>query len=548
MEDIVTSLFNRVKTGFTDRLKTKNIDINLTNDLLDEIIGKLEFIIKSLPKDKPDNENNDFSDNYEQAQIELLKSNLYIAELKRFEKKLSGDASLKNVPITSSLDSADNLSKSIDSTDEIEGGRKKIIDRPKTVLLDGLTEKGSTSLTKTLKPLFDDVIKAIKTSNGFDEKNLQKLLEDLQKPQESIFDSLADLIPSVFGIPGRRGKPEKPKSKSTPKKGPKPKGVPIPGGNKTDKPKSSKPAPSKPATPSPKGGPKGGGLARFFLPVVTAIEAVSNISDSIGELQEKETLGTAQKLTTGGMALAGGAADIISSLDPTSWGIDKMLGYDVFGEGLLKEGLNIIGAKEEDQTMGESLRGRFVDFFESYNQALDEGAKYPEKITNNQFDSVDILPYLNMIGKVLPTTGMPLYIDALTKTPGTQKPIPTDASPPVPLKDGGIVTEPTKAVVGEAGPEAVLPLNDYFNPENFNISNDTLKKIVDNTGTTNTTLKQLTDAIFKLASIFDKKMSSTTSNTTLINGSGGQAKEQTPASHVAASNVDPIRRVRAKFA
>ena len=35
--------------------------------------------------------------------------------------------------------------------------------------------------------------------------------------------------------------------------------------------------------------------------------------------------------------------------------------------------------------------------------------------------------------------------------------ISTSKRPPVALAEGGIVTEPTKAIVGEAGPEAVLP-------------------------------------------------------------------------------------------
>jgi hypothetical protein len=113
----------------------------------------------------------------------------------------------------------------------------------------------------------------------------------------------------------------------------------------------------------------------------------------------------------------------------------------------------------------------------------------------------------------------------------------------VPLAKGGVVTQPTTALVGEAGKEAVIPLEKYFNGKDFSLSNNTLDKIASNTGSTNEVLKMLGQAIFKLAQAYETK--SKNSNNIVING---QQQSPTPsASQVAATNVDPIRRIRAQF-
>jgi hypothetical protein len=116
------------------------------------------------------------------------------------------------------------------------------------------------------------------------------------------------------------------------------------------------------------------------------------------------------------------------------------------------------------------------------------------------------------------------------------------------MADGGIVTTPTKALIGEAGPEAVLPLEKmfkgFFDGKNDGISNKTLESIASNTGTTNDALGNLTNAIFKLAQTFAKQQSS--NNNIFVNG---QKQNDIPsASQIAATNVDPIRNIRAQFA
>ena len=117
-----------------------------------------------------------------------------------------------------------------------------------------------------------------------------------------------------------------------------------------------------------------------------------------------------------------------------------------------------------------------------------------------------------------------------------------------PMADGGIVTEPIKAIVGEAGPEAVIPLDKYFDPKQFTLSNTTLEQIAHNTNTTNQSLKILGEAILKLAQIFDKKISSNNGGSNIIVNSGSQANQYPSASQVAAANIDPIRQVRMQFA
>lgn len=113
-----------------------------------------------------------------------------------------------------------------------------------------------------------------------------------------------------------------------------------------------------------------------------------------------------------------------------------------------------------------------------------------------------------------------------------------------PMKDGGIVKEPIKAIVGEAGPEAVVPLEKYFDPKLTSLNNSALEEIVKNTNTTNQSLEALSNAIFKLAQVFNGKPGG---NNIIVNGQK-QPENYPSASQVAASNVDPIRQVRMQFA
>lgn len=116
---------------------------------------------------------------------------------------------------------------------------------------------------------------------------------------------------------------------------------------------------------------------------------------------------------------------------------------------------------------------------------------------------------------------------------------------PTPMADGGIVTQPTTALIGEAGPEAVVPLDKYMGPTG-GLDDSIFKKIAANTGSTNDGLKSLSQAIFKLAQIYDKNSKSNTNNI-VVNGQKQQERVAS-ASEVAASNRDPIRQVRMQFA
>lgn len=118
--------------------------------------------------------------------------------------------------------------------------------------------------------------------------------------------------------------------------------------------------------------------------------------------------------------------------------------------------------------------------------------------------------------------------------------------PEVKLAEGGIVTKPTTALVGEAGPEAVLPLDKMFDSTGISLNNTALDQIADNTKNTNQSLNALADAIIKMVGVFNQKLS-TQGSTTVINAGGG-SKDYTSASMAANLNSDPIRRVRAQFA
>lgn len=112
------------------------------------------------------------------------------------------------------------------------------------------------------------------------------------------------------------------------------------------------------------------------------------------------------------------------------------------------------------------------------------------------------------------------------------------------LAEGGIVKKPIKSWIGEAGPEAVIPLDQYMSPAEFKISNELLQSIASNTSNTNDTIKNLSQAILKLAVVFDKKQ--TGANNVVITG---QNQPQYPtAAQIASSNIDPIRQIRMQFA
>jgi hypothetical protein len=113
-----------------------------------------------------------------------------------------------------------------------------------------------------------------------------------------------------------------------------------------------------------------------------------------------------------------------------------------------------------------------------------------------------------------------------------------------PMATGGIVTQPTNALVGEAGPEAIIPLDRYMDPTN-GFDNSIFEKIASNTGSTNDGLKSLAQAIFKLAQIYEKNNKNT--NNIVVNGQKQQERVAS-ASEIAASNRDPIRQVRMQFA
>ena len=94
--------------------------------------------------------------------------------------------------------------------------------------------------------------------------------------------------------------------------------------------------------------------------------------------------------------------------------------------------------------------------------------------------------------------------------------------------------------------DQILPKSLKIDSKGVEISNNILETVASNTADTNDTINNLGQAILKLAGIFDKKQNS--NNNIIVNG-GNQSRQQYPtASQVAASNVDPIRAIRAQFA
>jgi hypothetical protein len=156
--------------------------------------------------------------------------------------------------------------------------------------------------------------------------------------------------------------------------------------------------------------------------------------------------------------------------------------------------------------------------------------------------AVSNLPGLGWLAEPEPSKIKPSTNKQLNQTSTS-----TDIQPEKKLAAGGIVTKPTTALMGEAGPEAVIPLEKYFSKSDFTLNNSTLESIASNTKDTNTSLQSLSQALYKLVVVLDKKVGQT-SPTTLIGLGNNQQKNTPSASVIANNNFDPIRAVRAQFA
>jgi hypothetical protein len=97
----------------------------------------------------------------------------------------------------------------------------------------------------------------------------------------------------------------------------------------------------------------------------------------------------------------------------------------------------------------------------------------------------------------------------------------------------------------ESSPE-VISLDKYLNKTDSGLNNSTLENIAGNTKDTNTSLKTLGEAIFKLVTVIDKKLTMQQSSPTII-GMGSKQNNIPSAATIANSNFDPIRAVRAQF-
>lgn len=208
-----------------------------------------------------------------------------------------------------------------------------------------------------------------------------------------------------------------------------------------------------------------------------------------------------------------------------------------------KSGLTNVGNKITEWV--NWLRESIIDKLSNLvGNVLDWGK---EKITN----LVSNIPGYNLLfgddtnKQATTTTDNNSVKPASTKTSPPQQSQPI-TQPEVKMAKGGIVTKPTTALVGEAGPEAVLPLNKMFDTAGISLNNSTLDQIANNTKDTNKALSVLADAIIKMVGAFNQKMS-VQNGTTIINAGGG-SKDTTSASMASNFNLDPIRRVRAQFA
>lgn len=114
-----------------------------------------------------------------------------------------------------------------------------------------------------------------------------------------------------------------------------------------------------------------------------------------------------------------------------------------------------------------------------------------------------------------------------------------------PLMSTSTKSAPSDKISSASSNEA-SPLAKLLKLGQFSQNSSSLSEIAANTNDTNNSLKVLGEAMFKLAMIFDKKL--TSNGKTTIIASNNQQSQITSASEIANTNSDPIRRVRMQFA
>lgn len=130
----------------------------------------------------------------------------------------------------------------------------------------------------------------------------------------------------------------------------------------------------------------------------------------------------------------------------------------------------------------------------------------------------------------------------------TPEPLPLSA--PLNLQPSSQVTSSLTPTLEKESNITPVEVQMPENLQNLNIPDnaDILNNIASNTNTTNDTLKNLNGAILKLAQVFNDKMDKSGNNNYIINGQQQQQSQTYPsASQVAASNYNPISRVRLQF-
>jgi hypothetical protein len=567
MDETLNGAFSEITKAYISKLNDSKIDTSIIEDLLKDISDKVQLFINNK-KDKKTEFN--FKNEYTDAQIDLLKNNSYVAEYKRFQTKIAPDSTLKSLfslPFFSLKDEREKdvvkkedetnepnmLSKvlsffnkntpptqqgtitntTLDEDDEVEAGRKKIIETSKEYLLDGITPQGESDLRDALRPLFEDNAKAFRAAMmGI---TLPSSGEKSDEDDGGILDSIGGMISGIGSASSLLVR-----------------ALPL--------------------------------LAKVAAPLAV-IAAGDFIGGKIGQFLGEQIWGEEgkeayEKYGTGITGLLSASYDYYKQNEENKE--TEARGERLKQEGLERSKQSLEGTKvaqnvEAHQKATEKMTTE-LQKAQEHKVKMEEQLKAVEEKgfferewgeLDNAKANVETADYqIQVIQNRI--AGLQKVDPAKSKQGGDNS---TKPDVDVQLKDGGIVTQPVKALVGEAGPEAViplkdgstaitktgvtngdasssvLPLNKFFNSDSTGINNDILNKIATNTDNTNSGLKMLSEAIFRLATVFDKKVSSLGSQPpVVINGGGGQTKEPTPASLVAANNSDPIRKIRMQFA
>lgn len=487
------------------------------------------------------------------------------------------DTSATNNSTVNTTNTAVTNNESIELTQgEARAQKQDLLKEEQVIILGGINDKGARDLKKIISSIFEEQSelffgsKAGGLLGGMDSE-----VTDSDYEGPGLLDSYLQYkgIRSLFG--GKGGK-----SLGGGKKGAKARAKARAQGRGYQGTKlSQKPSAGKPTTPKPKPTAKPG----RFIPKPGA----GGLLRGIG------TLGLGMLADWGGQMAGGEIAKGIYGEEKTTAAYEEY-GADIFG--LFRasyDATKAIGEAKEARERSEKIEKQTIpldikammfgykdlkDFGESVASGKEKRRMYWDEqkqavvvIQPNKTQEIHKFVYgKGFLGKpdIIGTDGQKISSKPMPTQNPDIKPLPPNSKPidvekpgatPLILPSTPLTPNTTKVISPGISQTPAIPLTPDTTKAippvpssitethitNNNADKKTLADIASNTDKTNQSITTLSNAVFKLAQVFDAKTMTGGSN--VIVNSNGQAKEYTSTSQIAANNVDTTRKIRQQF-